>query len=274
VLQQQGANPFRVGAYRRAAETVARLDRDLRDIVAVEGADGLTALPGIGRGIAAAIDEILRSGRWSQLERLRGTLDPVKLFRTVPGIGSRLAERIHDHLHIDTLEALEIAAYDGRLETVPGVGSRRAAALRATLTSMLGRVGIPRPRHRDGPGVEIILDIDREYRELARRGQLPKIAPKRFNPTGEAWLPVLHTNRGDWHFTVLCSNTARAHQLDRTRDWVIVYFYDNHHDEGQYTVVTETRGPLVGKRVVRGRETDCRAYYAQGRGEVQTGNRC
>ena len=63
---------------------------------------------------------------------------------------------------------------------------------------------------------------------------------------------------------MLCSNTARAHQLDRTRDWVIVYFYDDHHDEGQYTVVTETRGPLIRKRVVRGRETECRAYYAQG----------
>lgn len=268
VLEQQGANPFRVGAYRRAAETVAQLDRDLRDIVAVGGADRLTALPGIGRGIAAAIDEILRSGRWSQLERLRGTLDPVKLFRTVPGIGPRLAERIHDSLHIDTLEALEIAAYDGRLETVAGVGPRRAAALRATLASMLGRVGVPRPRYRNSPNVEIILDVDREYRELARRDRLPRIAPKRFNPTGEAWLPILHTNRGDWHFTVLCSNTARAHQLDRTRDWVIVYFYDDHHDEGQYTVVTETRGPLIRKRVVRGRETECRAYYAQGDGNA------
>jgi hypothetical protein len=268
VLEQQGANPFRVGAYRRAAETVAQLHRDLRDIVALGGADRLTALPGIGRGIAAAIDEILRSGRWSQLERLRGTLDPVKLFRTVPGIGPRLAERIHDSLHIDTLEALEIAAYDGRLETVAGVGPRRAAALRATLASMLGRVGVPHPRHRNSPNVEIILDVDREYRELARRDRLPRIAPKRFNPTGEAWLPILHTNRGDWHFTALCSNTARAHQLDRTRDWVIVYFYDDHHDEGQYTVVTETRGPLIRKRVVRGRETECRAYYARGDGNA------
>ena len=272
VLEQQGANPFRVGAYRRAAETVVHLDRDLRDIVAVEGTEGLTALPGIGRGIAASIDEILRSGRWSQLERLRGTLDPVKLFRTVPGIGPRLAERIHDSLHIDTLEALEIAAYDGHLETVPGVGSRRGAALRATLASMLGRVSVPHTHHRDDPSVKIILDVDREYRERAGRNQLPRIAPRRFNPTGEAWLPILHTTRGDWHFTVLCSNSARAHQLDRTRDWVIVYFYDDHHDEGQCTVVTETRGALVGKRVVRGRETDCRAYYA--RRDARTGERC
>jgi putative hydrolase len=57
------------------------------------------------------------------------------------------------------------------------------------------------------------------------------------------------------------SNTARAHQLQRTRDWVVVYCYDDHHQEDQYTVVTETRGPLAGQRMVRGREIECREYY-------------
>jgi putative hydrolase len=263
LLHQQGANPFRVGAYRRAAETVTGLQRDLRDILRTEGIDGLTALPGIGTGIATAIDQILRTGRWTQLERLRGTLDPVKLFQTVPGVGKKLAERIHDTLHVDTLEGLEIAAHDGRLETVPGVGPRRAAAFRATLASMLGRIGISRLPRTDGPSVEVILDVDREYREAAGAKRLPMIAPKRFNPRNEAWLPILHTDRDDWHFTVLYSNTARAHELGRTRDWVVVYFYDNHHQEGQHTVVTETRGSLVNRRVVRGRETECRAYYTR-----------
>ncbi|NIW87025.1 MAG: DNA-binding protein, partial [Gammaproteobacteria bacterium] len=87
------------------------------------------------------------------------------------------------------------------------------------------------------------------------------IAPLRFNPTNEAWLPILHTTRDHWHFTVLFSNTARAHELDRTRDWVVIYYYDDHHQEGQHTVVTETRGPLAGKRVVRGRESECRLLH-------------
>ncbi len=93
------------------------------------------------------------------------------------------------------------------------------------------------------------------------QGKLPTIAPKRFNPQSEAWLPILHTQRDAWHFTVLFSNTARAHELDRTRDWVVVYFYDDHHQEGQHTIVTETRGALIGRRVVRGRESECRALY-------------
>lgn len=263
LLEQQAANPFRVRAYRRAAETVARLDRDLQVLVEQGGPGALVELPNIGTGIASAIDEILRTGRWVQLERLRGSLDPVKLFQTVPGIGPALAGRIHDTLDVDTLEALEAAAHDGRLETVPRVGARRAIAIRATLDSMLGRM--PRQRDRtkvNGPSVARLLDVDEEYRKKAAAGTLPTIAPRRFNPNDESWLPILHTERDGWHFTALFSNTARAHDLGRTSDWVVVYFYDDHHQEGQCTVVTETRGPLVGRRVVRGRESECRTLYA------------
>ena len=75
------------------------------------------------------------------------------------------------------------------------------------------------------------------------------------------WLPILHTETGGWHVTAMYSNTARAHELGRTQDWVVI-FYAREGDEGQCTVVTETQGPLLGRRVVRGRETECRAHYA------------
>jgi putative hydrolase len=264
LLEQQSANPFRINAYRRAADTVVQLDRDIRDLVEHQGIDGLLSLPHIGSGIAKAIYEIVATGRWSRLERLRGELDPVQLFQTVPGIGPQLAQAIQAELHIDSLEALEVAAHDGRLETVPRVGPRRAAGVRAALASILGHSRLYR-RHEtpQGPGVELLLEVDREYREKAQMGRLPTIAPKRFNPEGKAWLPLLHTQRGNWHFTVLYSNTPRAHELGRTLDWVVVYFYDDHHQEGQHTVVTETHGPLTGKRVVRGQEAACRTHYAQ-----------
>ena len=72
---------------------------------------------------------------------------------------------------------------------------------------------------------------------------------------------MLHTARGSWHFTALFSNTAKAHELGRTQDWVVLYFHDDDHAENQRTVVTETHGTLVGRRVVRGREDECRAHY-------------
>lgn len=264
LLEQQGANYFRITAYRRAADTVSRLDLDLRTLVADRGLAGLKALPTVGQGIAAAILEIVKTGRWSQLERLRGSLDPAQLFQSIPGVSGILARRIHDTLHVDSLEALEAAAHDGRLRNVKGVGPRRAQALRSALATMLGRIrSKPKRVEAQKPGVPLLLDIDQEYLEKAKAGKLPMISPKRFNPAGQASLPVLHAERADWHFTAIYSNSPRAHELGRTRDWVVVYYYDSHQLEGQDTVVTETQGTLIGKRVVRGREAECLKHYAQ-----------
>ncbi|GBD44368.1 DNA polymerase/3'-5' exonuclease PolX [bacterium HR40] len=264
LLEAQGANPFRVKAYRDAAATVETLDRDVGEILEEQGLEGLERLPRIGRSLAAAIEEMVRTGRWAQLERLKGAVDPVALFASVPGLGPELARRIHDTLGIDTLEELELAAHDGRLLEVRGIGPERAAMLRAVLAETLARTRRrgPRQRPREEPDVATLLDVDAEYRSKAEAGRLPRIAPRRFNPTGEAWLPVLHTQRGPWHFTALYSNTALAHQLGTVRDWVVIYFHrDGEAEEGQRTVVTETRGPLAGRRVVRGREGECRAHY-------------
>ena len=97
--------------------------------------------------------------------------------------------------------------------------------------------------------------MDREYREKAAAGQLVKIAPRRFNPSHVAWLPVLHTTRGRRHYTALFSNTALAHLLARTDDWVVIY-WDDARGERQSTVVTADHGRLKGRRIVRGREAE------------------
>jgi len=266
LLAAQNANPFRVAAYRKAADTIGTLPRSAREIFEHEGRAGLDALPAVGPGIAGAIAEILLSGRWSQLDRLRGEANASEVFQTVPGIGAELAQRIHEQIGVDSLEALEAAALDGRLERVRGIGARRASAIRAALTQMLDRTrALQRartaPGDRVGPTVEVLLDVDREYRAKAQAGELPTIAPRRFNPAGESWLPVLHTRRGPWHFTALFSNTAKAHELHREHDWVVVYFYDEDHVERQHTIVSETHGSLIGRRVVRGREAECRDLY-------------
>ena len=237
-------------------------------------------LPGIGQSLASAIDEVVHTGRLGLLERLEGQVSPEELFLTVPGIGKTLAKRIHHALDIETLEDLEVAAYDGSLEDVPGFGPRRTQAVRELLANMLrrsarrrarrytdethGDVGTPVPAHekvaRELPSVAAILSVDDEYLRRSHGGELPTIAPRRFNPRKEAWLPILHTERDGWSFTALFSNTRRAHELGRTRDWVVVFFeWDG--QEGQATVVTEYRGFLDGRRVVRGRETECWLYY-------------
>lgn len=257
LLDAQGANPFRVKAYRAAARVIAGWPEP------VAGVADVAALPGVGPGIAAAVHELVTTGRLRRLERAQGELSPESLFTTVPGIGAGLARRVHEDLGCETLEDLELAAHDGRLENVPGFGPRRAAAVREVLASRLARSSRRHARYatkgeaagsaRNRPGVPALLDADAEYRRRAAAGELRTIAPRRFNPAGEAWLPILHTEREGWHLTALYSNTALAHRLGTTHDWVILY-YERAGEEGQCTVVTETHGPHAGERVVRGRE--------------------
>ena len=146
LLEQQHANAFRVAAYRRAAGTIRSLKRDLPVLLEQGGVGGLIELPGIGDSLARALAEMVHTGSWMQLERLRGTIDPEQLFQSIPGIGPRLAEQIHQRLDVESLEELEAACRDGRLEHLPGIGSRRAAMLRAALAERLSRIRSTAPR--------------------------------------------------------------------------------------------------------------------------------
>jgi hypothetical protein len=199
------------------------------------------------------------------LERLRGEHDPIALLTSVPGIGKVFAWKLHDDLGLESLEDLESAAHDGRLESIAGLGAKRLAGIRDSLAHRLGRIrkepaSAPPPAEPTEPTVAELLGVDAEYRRDAAADRLKRIAPRRFNPTAEAWLPVLHAMRGLRHYTALFSNTARAHQLHKTRDWVVVY-YDGQQGERQCTVITSEFGRLKGLRIVRGREDECETHY-------------
>lgn len=260
LLDQQNASLFRVRAYRDAASYLRGLPHPVRLDYQRAGKRGLDDLPTIGPSIATTIADILETGASSLLDRLRGTTNPEQVLQTVPMIGPALAREIHDGLGIETLEALEVAAYDGRLATIKGIGPRRIESLRHSLADMLAR---RRPRQaatdRQKPSVADILAVDQAYRSNV--DQLPSIKPRRFNPTGDTRLPILHTERHGWQFTVLFSNSPAAHRFGRTRDWVVIYFERTDQPEGQVTVVTEHGGPLDGKRVIRGQEKACEAFY-------------
>jgi len=265
LLEQQKANPFRVNAYWSAARTIETLPEPVEERLRRDGFSALLELPGVGEGIARSISEYVMTGRMSRLESLQSGHDPVALFEQIPGIGPKSAHRIIEILHIDSLEALEMAAHSGRLKKVPGFSAKKIELVQTWLSHVLGyrKPRLEPQQQTEEPPVGLLLYIDRQYRKKAEDGELPTIAPRRFNPGGEAWLPIMHVTKQGWHFTALYSNTARAHQLDRVKDWVVVYFYDDRHHEGQHTVVTETRGADSGKRVVRGREKECGDFYSE-----------
>ena len=210
------------------------------EILAKEGRDGLVDLPAIGTGIAGAIAEMAATGRWSQLERLRGEMEPEALFRRSPGIGPQYAHRLAEDGQLESLEDLETAIHSGTLH-IKGIGPRRKEM-----------IGQPSPSGSAGS-----LDCDdrsalnpcRQCRCCSR--SIACTATRRWPasfakshrsasiPSGEAWLPVLHARHDNWHFTAFFSNTSLAHQLARTRDWVVIYFQAEGQPEGRCTVVTE-----------------------------------
>lgn len=264
LLKAQHANPFRYLAYFTAANTLDTLTQDVEELVQVKGITGLIELPTIGSGIAQSIYEYVATSRMTRLENLQGESDPVGLLRTIPTVGRALAQRIHDSLHVDTLESLENAARNGQLDLVEGLGVKRKEAIEAWLLKHMSQrrqLLIAAQQASILPSISLLLKVDGAYRSKADARKLPLITPKRFNPDNKAWLPILHTTRQHWHFTALYSNSERAHKLNHVFDWVIIYFYDDQHQEGQHTVVTETHGHLLGKRVVRGREAECHDYY-------------
>lgn len=272
LLEFESDNPFRIRAYRDGAQTIRNTDQSVADLIQHNQTEKLDALPHIGSGIVAVVSEYVTSGKSDLLEELEAKASPQAVMAKVPGIGKDLADRIVEELHIKTLPELEQAAHNGQLTKVEGFGEKRVAGIRASLAGMLSRTSRTDQRSRvgstsqkpadtvDRPSVALLLAVDKQYREGAVEDKLQKIAPRRFNPDKEAWLPVLHSKRDGWDFTALFSNTAQAHELQKTNDWVVIY-YKKDGKERQNTVVTETKGELEGKRVVRGRGSESQDYY-------------
>ena len=191
LLKEQGANPNRVRAYHRAATTRRWLGRPVTEMLPQEGVEGLRKLPGLGESLTRTIHDLVVTGRRPRLDRLRGEMDPVSRFASVPGIGTVLAEYLPCDLGMAMLEELASAAHDGRLAEIAGVGEKKLAGIIDSLATRLGCVRVLlRLPATDAPAVKERLDVDREYREQAALGTRRRIAPRRFNPSGEVWRPV------------------------------------------------------------------------------------
>ncbi|HET9462831.1 MAG TPA: DNA polymerase/3'-5' exonuclease PolX [Thiobacillus sp.] len=122
-LEIQGANPFRIRAYRNAARTLGELPQAARALL--EKGEDLTRLPGIGGDLAAKVSEIITTGRCSLLDRLRRELPPAvtELLR-IPGLGPKRVKALYHDLEVQTVEQLYRAARDGRIRALPGFGEK------------------------------------------------------------------------------------------------------------------------------------------------------
>lgn len=118
-LSLEGANRFKLKAYRRAAETLEGLEDDVEERVR-QGRD-LTELPGIGKAIKDSIVEIVRTGRLGRLERSLGGLSDQQVeLATKPGLDPKKVNRVYKKLGIHSLEELRERLDDGTIRDVMG----------------------------------------------------------------------------------------------------------------------------------------------------------
>ncbi len=139
LLELSGESPFRVRAYQRAAEALRSL---VEPLARLRDQNRLDEIPGVGRGITAAVNELLDTGTYRPLDELQSRL-PMSLLDLlrVPGVGTKTATRLYQELGVADLPALEAAVADGRLRALSGMGKATEARIQVGLASLKRRTG-------------------------------------------------------------------------------------------------------------------------------------
>ncbi|HKC96234.1 MAG TPA: histidinol-phosphatase [Nitrospira sp.] len=129
LLASQRANPYRVRAYRRGADSLLALAEDVADIAQRQA---LGEIEGIGRDLSEKIEEFLRTGKIQTLDALRTPLpDQVRDWVSLPGLSESLVAYLYGRLNIATLPDLERLVRSHMLRTIPGFAGSEEALLQA-----------------------------------------------------------------------------------------------------------------------------------------------
>lgn len=127
LLELKGENVFKIGAYRKAAETISSATEDVSTLWKETR---LKELIGVGPAIATKIDELMRTGHLGYLDELEDEVPPDLInLLDLPGVGAKTAMLLYQTLGIKGIAELEAAARAGRVATVPGLGQKKEAAL-------------------------------------------------------------------------------------------------------------------------------------------------
>lgn len=123
LLEIEGANEFRIRAYRNAVRTISTLSGDVAEMV--EQGEDLTELEGIGEDLAAKIEEIVKTGSLQQLQELEQRTPPALAeMLNIAGLGPKRVQAIYEHLGITTLEELRQAGEEGKIRELEGFGEK------------------------------------------------------------------------------------------------------------------------------------------------------
>jgi DNA polymerase (family X) len=122
LYELDGADRFRVQAYREAARTVAESPVSIEQLA---GEGRLTELPAIGKTLAEKIETLIETGSIPSADKLKAKFPATLVEVTrVPGLGAKTARRIYDELGVENLTQLKEAAEQGRLSGMRGLGPK------------------------------------------------------------------------------------------------------------------------------------------------------
>src|SRR5687768_11544831 len=135
LLEMEGANRFRIRAYRNAARTLETMTRPVAAMV--ERGEDLTTLPGIGAEMSRHVTEMVETGSMRYRDELTRDMPASILQLTrVPGLGPKKAAQLWKALGIDTIDRLEAEIQSGRVQTVPGFGAKSGEKILAAIARM------------------------------------------------------------------------------------------------------------------------------------------
>jgi len=139
MLQIKGENIHRVLSYRRAAENIAELSQDINELWRQEQ---MTEIPGIGKTLAAKIDELLSTGRLEFYDRLAAEVPlGVVAMLEIPDVGPRTAARLWQELELTSIEDVERAARAGKIRTLSRMSEKTEAKILAGIDALRRRSG-------------------------------------------------------------------------------------------------------------------------------------
>ena len=135
LLEMKADNPFKIRAYRRAAESIKQLPREMSAMLAA--GEDFRDIPGVGEAVATKSEELLRTGRLVAYEELKAALPPGVLdLMAVPGVGPKTAYRLASELGVRSIDDLERAASDGRVAALPHLGEKTAEKILREIRAM------------------------------------------------------------------------------------------------------------------------------------------